>query len=159
MWFLFGISSVMIRNLFVVDDDSDDVDLFEMALAEIGRPLNFTHARDGFDLMKILEQKPLPEVIFLDINMPGMNGWDTLRELRNDERYKKIPVVMYSTSSVKKEGQRALDAGALCFYQKPSRFSLLRDFLTALMNVDSISQKNLEVALREAGVDMSGVMI
>jgi CheY-like chemotaxis protein len=110
--------------------------------------------------MDILQGKSqFPELIFLDINMPGMNGWETLRELRNHDQYKKIPVVMYSTSSANKEGQRALDAGAICFYQKPSRFNLLRDFLKALVNVDPFEPKNLKAALRSSGVDMSGIMI
>jgi CheY-like chemotaxis protein len=150
----------MIRNLLVVDDDADDADLFELALTEIGGHLNFTHARDGHDLMRILEKNDqLPQLIFLDLNMPRMNGWETLRELRNDNRYKSIPVVMYSTSSVKKEGQRALDAGALCFYQKPTKFSLLRDFLKVLVSIDQVDTKNLKAALLSGGVDMNGVMI
>lgn len=144
----------------MVDDDTDDADLFQLAISEVGGNLKLTHARDGLELIKILQGKTqLPEVIFLDINMPRMNGWETLRELRHDDRFRKIPVVMYSTSSVKKEGQRALEAGAVCFYQKPSKFSLLRDFLKALVNVDSFDAKDLKQALRSAGVDMSGVMI
>jgi CheY-like chemotaxis protein len=151
---------LMIRNLFVVDDDVDDVDLFQLAIAEVGDHLRLTHARDGRELMDILQGKSqFPELIFLDINMPGMNGWETLRELRNHDQYKKIPVVMYSTSSANKEGQRARDAGAICFYQKPSRFNLLRDFLKALVNVDPFEPKNLKAALRSSGVDMSGIMI
>jgi CheY-like chemotaxis protein len=71
----------------------------------------------------------LPDVIFIDINMPGMNGWQCLEKLKSDIRFRDIPVIMYSTSSYSGDAEKAIGMGALCFFTKPSDYNLLKQIL------------------------------
>lgn len=120
----------MIRKFFLVDDDEDDASLFNEALKDIDPSIEFDSANSGKELLdKLRAGKVAPHVIFLDINMPGMNGWETLENLKASNTLKDIPVIMYSTSLSVSDGQKALEKGALAFYEKPSNFLGLMDFL------------------------------
>jgi CheY-like chemotaxis protein len=77
----------------------------------------------------LLQNKFRPQVIFLDINMPEMSGWQCLEILKKGDKTKNIPVIMYSTSAARLEGQKAVSKGAIGFYEKPSRFEWLKEFL------------------------------
>lgn len=114
----------------LVDDDTDDSELFEEALREVDDSAIFYHAQNGEDALKKLNEHDLPAIIFLDINMPRMNGWECLRQLRYNERYRKIPVIMYSTSSHQEEIDIAASLGAANFYTKPNSYSGLKKMLT-----------------------------
>ncbi|HZH96411.1 MAG TPA: response regulator [Flavisolibacter sp.] len=125
----------MTEKIFLLaDDDADDTQLFCEALEDIDPSIVCYCAADGKKVMEILENKELekPQVIFLDINMPGMNGWECLAQLKNNEAYRHIPVLIYSTSSHQKEANLALDLGALCFFTKPSDFIELKGILKVL---------------------------
>ncbi|MBC7485318.1 MAG: response regulator [Cytophagaceae bacterium] len=73
---------------------------------------------DGQDSLTLL-QEIKPSIIFLDINMPGMNGWDCLTKLKSREKLKHIPAIMYSASSHKAEVDKAFTVDALSFFAKP----------------------------------------
>jgi len=119
----------MKKHFFLlVDDDTDDSELFKEALNEVDASAVFFHAENGEDALKILSEFQLPEIIFLDINMPRMNGWEFLRELKFIERYRSIPVIMYSTTSHPEEMQTANALGVL-FQTKPSSYSGLKNML------------------------------
>lgn len=119
------------KVFLLADDDSDDADLFREALLELDPSIIFYHAPDGLVIWEKLEDKSLlpPQIIFLDINMPGMNGWQCLAKLKNTEAYKKIPVIIYSTTSNKREVEIAQDLGACCFITKPNDFKILKQVL------------------------------
>lgn len=120
----------MIRNFFLADDDQDDTELFEEALRNIDRHIEFYRATNGKELIKQLSTSPIhPEIIFLDINMPELDGWESLKTIKKDDRLRSIPVVMYSTSAAKVDGNKAIKAGALCYLEKPHSFIKLQDFL------------------------------
>ena len=68
----------------------------------------------------------------MDINMPGMNGWTCLIEVKKDERFKDVPVIMYSTSSQKRDIDIAMSHGALCFCVKPENFKTLTHIIKAV---------------------------
>lgn len=104
----------MIRDILLVDDDLDDVDLFREALNEVDSLVNFHSAKNGLEALELLHSTQIitPDLIFLDINMPAMNGWRCLAELKNTPLLKQIPVVMYSTSATKMDEQRASGLGA-----------------------------------------------
>jgi CheY-like chemotaxis protein len=113
------------------DDDTDDRELFCEALATVDPVIVCEQATDGAEALGRLLNKEIsePDIIFLDINMPVMNGWQFLTKLKNDDRYKDIPVIMYSTSSNVKDRRTADEMGALCFVTKPHAFRLLQNIL------------------------------
>ena len=73
----------MILRFFLADDDQDDTELFREALYDINPSIEFNFASNGKELVpKLQMSKHEPQIIFLDINMPGMNGWECLEVLR-----------------------------------------------------------------------------
>jgi len=86
------------RNILLVDDDPDELDLFKCALQEIPLDLKLSFANNCEDLTSVLI-KHNPDIIFMDINMPGLNGIDCLKLIRTKEAYKTLPIIMYSTSN------------------------------------------------------------
>lgn len=114
----------------MADDDQDDTELFEEALRNIDTHIEFYRATNGKELINQLFSIPIhPEIIFLDINMPELDGWESLKTIKKDDRLKTIPVVMFSTSPAKFDGKKAIKAGALCYLEKPHSFVKLQDFL------------------------------
>jgi CheY-like chemotaxis protein len=123
----------MIHKILLADDDPDDVDLFSEALHEISASVDFNSVSDGNELIESLVSGPVhPHLIFIDINMPDMNGWEALERIKKDVALQGIPVIMYSTTSSQLDGERARGLGALCFYQKPNNFRTLKNFLTRI---------------------------
>ena len=130
------------RSIVLADDDSDDCLLFEDALKELAHNIKLTTTNDGMELMDYLDETvpPPPDVIFLDINLPVMTGWQFLTKLKSQEQYKDIPVIMYSTSNNQRDRDTAKDLGALCFITKPSAFKKLQNTLDVIV---SYSNKQL----------------
>jgi CheY-like chemotaxis protein len=119
----------MKKTILLVDDDSDDRQLFCEALECVDASVICYYATDGKEALDVLAKKETPQLIFLDINMPHMNGWQCLKAIKESEIYKHIPVLMYSTSSNQREVDMALNLGALCFFTKPDNFSELKNIL------------------------------
>jgi CheY-like chemotaxis protein len=117
----------MNKIFLLADDDPDDVDMFREALSKIDPSIIFYHSQDGMGVLDTLGDKNLkkPDIIFLDINMPVMNGWECLAKLKQSEAHREIPVVIYSTASHYREVEKAFDLGALCFFTKPTEFKRL----------------------------------
>ena len=111
----------------MADDDPDDVEMFREALSIIDPSIVFYHAQDGRGVFDKLGDQNLekPDIIFLDINMPILNGWECLAKLKQCELYGSIPVVIYSTASHHREVEKAFDMGALFFFTKPTEFKQL----------------------------------
>ena len=116
----------MAIEFLLVDDDNDDSDLIFEVLKEIDTGIKYTYAIEGPEAFKMLENGYRPSIIFLDINMPGMSGWQCLTKLKANEQYKQIPVIMYSTSSYQHEIDKAFELGALAFFTTPNHYSLLK---------------------------------
>ena len=84
-------------TILLVDDDQDDIDIFCEVIKEINNNVNIITSQNGRQCLEALENA-IPDVIFLDINMPIMNGKECLVNIKNHKTYKNIPVVMYSTT-------------------------------------------------------------
>jgi CheY-like chemotaxis protein len=125
----------MIRDILLVDDDLDDVDLFREALNEVDALVNFRSAKNGLEALELLHSPQIitPDLIFLDINMPEVDGWRCLAEIKSTPLLKEIPVIIYSTSAAKMDEQRAAGLGAKCIYQKPERFEDLKRLLKTVI--------------------------
>jgi CheY-like chemotaxis protein len=87
-------------HILLADDDKDDRFFFEKALAALPFPIDLATVEDGKKLMAYLLKNltKLPDVLFLDLNMPLKNGSQCLEEIKDDEKLKHLPVVIYSTS-------------------------------------------------------------
>ena len=86
---------------------------------------------DGEEALWQLQQGILPNIIFLDLNMPRMNGKDCLTELKADKRFKNIPVVIFSTSSNDQEINQCISLGAQEYIVKPATFEELVQIVRA----------------------------
>lgn len=122
----------MSKTFLLADDDMDDIELFSHALSEIDTSITFYTASNGRQALHKLDDPEIgrPDIIFLDINMPEMNGWKCLQALKENDTHKDIPVIMYSTSSESNDIQRARTGGALCYYVKPESYRELIDMLS-----------------------------
>src|SRR3954470_20640516 len=101
-----------IYYIILADDDADDRELFREALNETHKTM-FKTAKDGLSLMQLLKDgKELPDAIFLDLNMPRMNGHECLKEIKKDKHLRKIPVLIYSTSKSPEYIQETYENGA-----------------------------------------------
>lgn len=122
-------------KFLIVDDDLDDREMFCEALQDVASDVACYTEPNGRRAILALENKEIevPDLIFLDVNMPVMNGWDCLSRLKKAEAYQNIPVIMYSTSSYSEDVERALSLGALCFFSKPSAFKELKNSLALVV--------------------------
>ncbi len=115
-------------SLMIVDDDDDDRFLFKLAVQQMRPYYEYCQAHSGNQALQYLRRaQKLPEFIFLDINMPLMSGVECLKELKTDERLKRIPVIMYTTSNYGKDIQACLNLGAVYYLHKPSNVSRLAE--------------------------------
>lgn len=114
-------------SIMMVDDDDADIFATRRAFMKINGAENivFQSANGGEELFNALEncvehQQAVPDVILLDINMPRMDGFDVLQRLKSTDDYKKIPIVMLTTSSSEIDIEKAYNSGASSFISKPS---------------------------------------
>jgi CheY-like chemotaxis protein len=113
-------------TILYADDDSDDSELLVEALEKIDPSIECRMANDGKHALQVLNDfEDLPDYIFLDVNMPVMDGRDCLVELKKDDRYKEIPVVIYSTTKDEDEISDLYELGAVDFLAKPNSFEEL----------------------------------
>ena len=129
-------------NILLAEDDQDDRDFFDKALKEIPIPTHLTTVYDGEQLMNYLykNSEHLPNVLFLDLNMPRKNGFECLCEIKENEKLKDIPVVVFSTSyprDIKYEEEminRLLKIGAHDFIRKSDNLAQLKQFINQVIN-------------------------
>ncbi len=110
--------------ILLADDDEDDRMLFVEALSEINPGIECLLAKNGREALMLLQNDlfRLPDFIFLDINMPVINGLKCLMELKESTHFNHIPVVLYSTSSLPDYKEQAKKLGATLFFQKANSF-------------------------------------
>lgn len=111
------------KIFLLIDDDLDDAELFLEAVNNTDKNLSGVHYKNGNKALEFLkETNQKPAIIFLDINMPEMDGWQCLSALKKTESLRNIPVIIYSTSSHKRDITLSKELGVLCFLTKPDNF-------------------------------------
>ena len=126
----------MRKTIFLVDDDRDDREIFIEALAEIDNSLHCVTAENGEDaIRKLLSGAFIPNIIFLDLNMPRMNGRECLVEIKSIKTLEETPVIIYTTSSLQKEKEELVKLGASKFLTKPANFNDLCHSLKGVLTV------------------------
>lgn len=124
-----------------VDDDQEDREFFCDALREIDPTITCLVAESGMEALALLENGSLlPDYIFLDINMPMMDGKQCLKVLKSIPRLEPIPVIMYSTSTDTREIKECYKLGAIDFLIKPHSFEKLVNDLTSIFEFSRRSQ-------------------
>lgn len=114
-----------------MDDDEDDRYFFALALQHIDPTINCVAARDGREGLSLLKNGTfLPDYIFLDLNMPVMDGKECLIEIRKDSRLSRVPVIIFSTSSADRDKEETKKLGANAFITKPALVPALAERLT-----------------------------
>lgn len=127
--------------VMLADDDKDDREFFEEVVTEINSTIHVHGVKDGLELMEALNEKNkvLPDILFLDLNMPGKNGKECLKEIKNCSRLKDMPVVIYSTSSLGKDIRDTHSLGANLYISKPNNFN---SAITMIKKVFSLDMEN-----------------
>lgn len=119
-------------NILVIDDDEDDLEIFVAAVNELSGSATCTPVSDAHSALESLKKKTLdPDVIFLDLNMPVMNGRQFLTLVKSDQSLRDIPVIIFSTSSHSETIEETKQLGANGFITKPNSFSDLKHVLSA----------------------------
>ena len=125
-----------IQLILLADDDADDCMFFEHAIKELSIPAKIVSVHDGEAVMKWLTNANiLPDIIFLDINMPCKNGAECLVEIKAIEHLKNIPIVIISTSLENEIVESLHKNGAHFYIRKPSSFAHLKILLSHVINL------------------------
>ena len=125
-------------HILIADDDEDDRAFFNEAINELKMNSELTLFKDGKDLMEYLKLPniKLPHILFLDLNMPFKNGFECLKEIRANNRYKDISIAIYSTSSSEKDIEDTLIEGANIYIKKPNDFTELKKIIKDVVNMN-----------------------
>ncbi|MAU70694.1 MAG: response regulator [Pseudozobellia sp.] len=114
------------KVVYLVDDDQEDQEIFSDALEMVDTNFTLKMFDNGVDLMADLHSETeLPDVIFLDLFMPMMNGEECLQDIRENYQFNDVPVVIYSTVLDMGKIEELFDMGANRYLHKPSNFNAL----------------------------------
>lgn len=127
----------MLKHILMIDDDPDDAAFFVDAIADISPGTVVRHLGAGDKAIGFLRQcnkEQLPDVIFTDISMPAIDGWECLREIKKLTAYNHIPIVMFSTLNFQTQGLTPSDVGAAAFMTKADTMAGLKANLARLFD-------------------------
>jgi len=122
------------QPILIAEDDADDRYLLQTAFSEIGYPEQIDFVENGVELINYLqeiystdniEMKALPGFILLDLNMPKKDGREVLKEIKQHPVFKKIPVIVFTTTKNEIEIKRCYELGANSYIVKPISFDAL----------------------------------
>jgi CheY-like chemotaxis protein len=114
------------QHILIVDDDADDREIIKDAFVSGSVEIEYIFLENGDRLLQYLEtNSEETALILLDLNMPGKDGRESLKELKTSKRFHHIPVVVFTTSSSHRDRVMAYNLGANCFITKPDTFNKL----------------------------------
>lgn len=125
-------------HIILADDDEDDRLFFTDAFDELKINTKVQTYNDGAALMDYLndEDSILPEILFLDLNMPKKNGIECLQEIKSNPKFSNIAVAIYSTSSSEEHIEETFVNGANIYIKKPSDFNMLKKVLSDVVTIN-----------------------
>lgn len=125
-------------HIMLADDDEDDRNFFNDAINDLKISNKLTIFNNGKELMDYLEHPEtiLPDILFLDLNMPCKTGNECLKDIRSNPKFKDISIAIYSTSSSDKDIEETFVGGANIYIKKPNDFSKLKKVLQEVMNLN-----------------------
>jgi CheY-like chemotaxis protein len=132
--------------ILCIDNDPEDIDFLADAVKKVDPAIGFLSAISGKDALALLSSisnsEQLPAYLFLDVNMPQMNGKDTLKEIRKNHRYNSIQIVMLSTSLNARDAEEYKQLGANHFMPKANSFPDLCEKLRSFLQDNSTNYEN-----------------
>ncbi len=136
-------------NILLADDDQADCLLFKEALEELPLSTILTMVHDGEQLMEAISKKgkKLPDVLFLDLNMPRKNGYVSLGEIKRSTELQKLPVIIFSTASDVDTVDNVFRNAAHYYIRKPADFSQLKKVIYEALLL--ITQEHNRLPLKE----------
>ena len=127
---------MIIREIFLIDDDRDDTEIFREALESMDRDLLYSSAINPIEALKDLrESDKYPDIIFLDINMPRMNGYEFLRSVKNTKGLKEVPVILMSDPKKEFIIPHIKQYDKVGYMAKPLSFSGLKSSLKQVLEI------------------------
>jgi len=131
------VTSENLYNIFYTDDDADDQEVFREIVEEINDDIDIFTQNNGEELIDVLKNPPpRPQVVFLDLNMPVKNGYDTLKEIKAAEHLKDLPVVIFSTSNDLVSIELTRKLGATLYINKPTSYNEMKQILQHVLTID-----------------------
>lgn len=126
-------SNITEISVLIVDDEPDNLEVIAESLRFFGMQVEV--ATNGLDAIEILGKRK-PSFILLDLSMPKMDGWDTLKHIRADARMSSLPVIALSAHAMPADRQRAIDAGFDGYMSKPINIPTLMNDLRSALKVN-----------------------
>ena len=132
----------ILLNLVLADDDIDDCIFFKEALEELSYVTALSTVNNGVALMRLLTEgtEPLPHAVYLDLNMPLKTGFECLVEIKQTEKLKDVPVIIFSTSFNPEVVENLREQGATYYIRKPGDFSDLKKILSISLELAHLGQ-------------------
>lgn len=128
------------EDVFIIlaDDDEDDRLFFEEAFEELKINTKVKTFNDGVQLMNYLNEAAnfLPNILFLDLNMPKKSGMECLSEIKKDNRFKDLAIAIYSTSASEEDIENTFVMGANVYIKKPNDFKQLKKVLSNVVTIN-----------------------
>ena len=124
-----------LENILIAEDDVDDFELLRDAIVDAGFSLIIERAENGEILLRILGLN-IPDILFLDIQMPCKDGKQCLKEIRDNPRYDALPVIMYSSHSAKNDIEYCYRQRANLYTLKPSSYANLKRVIEHIFSID-----------------------
>ena len=124
-------------RIVLTDDDHDDCEIFKSAIESVTNKITLDIFHRGADLLEYLgNAEEYPHLIFLDLNMPVMHGFEVLEAIRRDPRHANLSIAIYSTSRYNKDVEEALAKGANIYLPKPNDYTELQQVLTKVLEMN-----------------------
>jgi len=127
-------------EILLVEDDPGDIDLIEEALEDAKLQINLNSVRDGVEALAYLRregkyiQAISPDLILLDLNLPRRDGREVLQDIKGDNYFKRIPVVVLTTSDAEEDILKSYNLGANCYVSKPLG---MQDFIKIVESIEN----------------------
>ena len=125
----------MHKNILYVEDNKHAITFFSRVVNKLG-DYHFVTREDGTSALELLEKQQdfQPEMILLDINLPGMNGFEILQQLRQKSSFKHVPVIMFTSSDDQSDIKKSYEYGANAYIIKPDSLHTLKEVLEVTFN-------------------------
>ncbi len=136
-------------HILLADDDNDDCRLFQEALNDLPIETELITVPNGEQLMELLskKRKRLPDVLFLDLNMPRKNGFSSLGEIKRNTDLDQLPVIIFSTATEEEKVKQVYRDAAHYYIRKPATFPALKNVIFKVLTL--IRENNMPLPTKE----------